>query len=182
MDKETSARLAAAAKQGDASAFAALYENCYKSLYKAAFYMLGNRQDAEDVVMDAVADAFASIRQLRTEDAFSAWMFRIVFNKARRRRGAFLRAELPLDEALEAQDADASLCAERADLAAALAALTKTERAAVVLGTVCGYSSAEVAEILHMNANTVRSKQMRALAKMRALLTKKGKGDEGYGG
>ena len=183
MDKETTSRLAAAAKQGDAAAFAALYENCYKSLYKAAYYMLGNRHDAEDVVMDTVADAFAGISKLREDDAFEGWIFRILYNKARRRRGTLLyTTAAELSEDLEADDPRAAFTAERADLGAALFTLTKEERTIVVLATVCGYASGEIAAITGLNANTVRSKQMRALAKLRKQLEGKGRGDSAYGG
>ncbi len=183
MDKETSARLAAAAKTGDNAAFAALYEGCYKSLFKAAYYILGNRHDAEDVVMDTVADAYVGIGKLRADDAFEGWIFRILYNKARRRRGTLLyTATAELTEALESPGLDKEMAAERADLTAALFALSPQERTIVVLATVCGYSSAEVARITGLNANTVRSKQMRALAKLRKTLGSKGGEDNAYGG
>ena len=68
------------AKRGDTAAFAELYGTIYKRLYRFALYTLGNTQDAEDVVSAAVMEAFENIGKLRKEDAFSAWMYRIVAN------------------------------------------------------------------------------------------------------
>ena len=74
------------AKEGDADAFASLYESVSSKLYSTAFYMLGRREDAEDVVMETVTDAFAEIRSLREPAAFEGWIFRILMNKIKRRR------------------------------------------------------------------------------------------------
>ena len=46
------------AKRGDVDAFAELYGKIYEKLYRFAFYMLKNAQDAEDAVSEAVTDAF----------------------------------------------------------------------------------------------------------------------------
>lgn len=45
---------------GSASAFASLYQEYYLDLYRFALYTLKNRQDAEDVVGDTVADALGA--------------------------------------------------------------------------------------------------------------------------
>lgn len=71
---ERSENLVKRAKEGEIAAFAALYEEIYKDLYRFALYTLRNRQDAEDAVSEAVTDAFASIGKLRREDAFRAWL------------------------------------------------------------------------------------------------------------
>ena len=61
------------AKKGDVEAFGELYTTVYKKLYRFAFYILKNQQDAEDVVSEAVTDAFTGIRKLKREEAFSNW-------------------------------------------------------------------------------------------------------------
>ena len=73
------------AKRGDTAAFAELYGTIYKRLYQFALYTLGNTQDAEDVVSAAVMEAFENIGKLRKEDAFSAWMYRIVANMCKQK-------------------------------------------------------------------------------------------------
>lgn len=78
------------AKRGDTAAFAELYGTIYKRLYRFALYTLGNTQDAEDVVSAAVMEAFENIGKLRKEDAFSAWMYRIVANMCKQKMPGIL--------------------------------------------------------------------------------------------
>ena len=68
------------AKRGDVDAFAELYGKIYEKLYRFAFYMLKNAQDAEDAVSEAVTDAFEGIRGLKREESFANWMYQIVAN------------------------------------------------------------------------------------------------------
>ena len=60
-DMNTKLQLVRRAKKGDAEAFADLYREIYQNLYRFALYMLGNPADAEDVVSDAVTDAWMTI-------------------------------------------------------------------------------------------------------------------------
>ena len=74
-------KLVKKAKEGNADAFAKLYEEIYQNMYRFALYTLRNTEDAEDVVSEAVMEAFSSIGKLRAEEAFKSWMFRILSNK-----------------------------------------------------------------------------------------------------
>ena len=64
-------KLVRRAKRGDIDAFAELYAGIYENMYRFALYTLRNTNDAEDAVSDAVTDAFASIRKLRSFSASS---------------------------------------------------------------------------------------------------------------
>lgn len=57
--------LVLAAKQGSAAAFAELYEAIYCDLYRFAYYVLKDDQDAQDAVSEAVIDAFSGIARLK---------------------------------------------------------------------------------------------------------------------
>lgn len=67
------------AKAGDAKAFTELYGLYKKKLYSYAFYRLGNAPDAEDAVSDCVLSAFEQINKLKKAEAFSSWIFRILY-------------------------------------------------------------------------------------------------------
>lgn len=179
MDKERIRDLAEAARQKDSDAFCQLYTCYYQSLYRTAYYLLGNAADAEDTVMDTVADAFAGIEKLRAAEAFEGWLYKILYNKARRKRGiSVYKATVELPETLEGPAKSAEEIGDNADLMRALDTLTQPERAIVVLSVCEGYTSAEIGRMMSLNANTVRSKQMRALAKMRDMMQE----DLGEGG
>ena len=160
------------ARHNDASAFSELYARYYKEMYRYAYYMLGSTEDAEDVVMDTVADAYASIDSLRDGALFKHWLFKILHNKAKRQRGKIhINRPLSLNEefaGMPEESVEGEF--ENADILAALSQLSGEERSIIALSVVAGYTSKEISMVLSINANTVRSKQQRALTKLRRLL------------
>lgn len=155
------------AASGDVHAFALLYETIYKDLYRFALYTLHHAQDAEDAVSETVTDAFAQIHTLRDDAAFKSWIFRILTAKCSRRIRQYLNRETALDEAIcsPAPEPD-----EHLDLRRAFASLPDEDRLILSMNLFAGYSSQEIGSQLNMNANTVRSRQSRALKKLEEML------------
>ncbi|MGI5894099.1 MAG: RNA polymerase sigma factor [Candidatus Merdivicinus sp.] len=162
--------LVSAAKKGDKSAFSQLYQEVYQDLYKFAFYCLKNETDAEDAVSDAVMDAWESLPKLRQDDSFRAWMFKILSAKCKRKMKYYAarREETDLSEVEIPVTADRE---EALELKRAMALLNDEERLILSLIIFGGYDSGEVADMLRLNRNTVRSKHSRALAKLREALS-----------
>lgn len=165
MEKETG--YVRQARRGSAAAFARLYQEYYLDLYRFALYTLKNSHDAEDVVSDTVADAWAQIGSLKRAESFKAWIFKILSNKCRQRLKGYLEKSEELPEDLGAPDRDRE---EDADVRAAFARLDDEERLILSLNLFGGYTSREIGEALGMNDNTVRSRQKRALDKMAGYL------------
>ena len=161
-------QLVRAAKQGDTEAFAALYGEIYENMYRFALYTLRNTADAEDVVSDAVMDAFASLHTLRSEEAFKSWCFKILANKCRDKLKESYRVTVQeAEEIAEIQTERPKSGLEEAAIVRGLFfELSADERLIIGMHLFCGYKSREIAEILHMNENTVRSKESRGLKKM----------------
>jgi RNA polymerase sigma-70 factor (ECF subfamily) len=157
--------LVKAARRGDAEAFAELYGKIYGDMYRFALYTLRNTADAEDVVSEAVTDAYASIRKLRTEEAFKSWIFRILTNKCTDKLREYSKKTFELDEEVMNLHAEAGP-EEGAVVRKIFFELSEEERLIIGMHLFCGYKSREIAEILHMNENTVRSKESRGLKKM----------------
>lgn len=169
MEKELD--LVRQAKAGDVNAFAKLYEQVYEDMYRYAFYMLQHTQDAQDAVSDTVADAFASIRKLRGEEAFRGWIFAILANKCRRKRKEYVNRPMELMEQLGDPEENGptikkSSEAEHAVIRQLFFSLPEEDREIIALHLFAGYTSKEIAKKLHMNENTVRSKESRALKKL----------------
>lgn len=156
--------LAERAGRGDPEAFASLYEMVYRDLYRYALYMLGQKEDAEDVVSETVMAAYAQIGQLKNPEAFRAWIFRILSNKCRKQREAYLNRTGQLDEQMPDPGGDFT---EGSMLRSALARLSEEEREIVCLHAFGGYKSHEIGRILQMNPATVRSREHRALDRLR---------------
>lgn len=157
----------------NAKEFAELYKNVYKDLYKFAFCIMKDPHDAEDVVSEAVIQAYSNIAQLRNADAFKSWMFRILYNickkklqkEQKRKTVEFESFFKEGDVAAPEKDYGLSI-----DVQKAFAILTEEEKMIVGLSVFGGYKSREIGQLLHMNENTMRSKRSRALAKMSVLL------------
>jgi len=85
------AKLVAAARRGDAEAFALLCEPATPRIFQKLCRMTHNREDAEDAMQDALLSAFRNIRRFEGRSTFSTWLTRVAINSAlmslRKRRG-----------------------------------------------------------------------------------------------
>lgn len=147
--------------------FSKLYEEIYKDLYKTAYYMLGNAQDAEDAVSEAVLSAYKDFHKLRNPALFKNWIFKILSNRCKRKLREYYKKNLPLEEDTKIVYTDMD---ESNDVRRAFSELEKEERMIVSLCVFGGYKSHEIGEVLSLNPNTVRSKYARALGKMQEKL------------
>lgn len=90
---EETAALIAAFKAGRVECFDKLVVMYSPQLYRAAYGLLGSKQDAEEVVQDAFVRAYRALNNFRGDSSFETWMHRITINLARnkfhwnRRRG-----------------------------------------------------------------------------------------------
>ncbi len=150
------------ARAKDRDAFARLYEMVYVDMYRFALYTLKNCHDAEDVVADAVADAYNGISSLREKRMpLKTGFFKILSNKCRRRLKEYTRKTSELPDDLE-KSGDFT---EEFQVRQAFSRLSDEERLIISMHLFAGYTSREIARILHKNENTIRSKESRALAK-----------------
>lgn len=153
------------AKKGDVDAFGKLYEYVYHDMYRFALYTLCNEEDAKDVVSEAVTDAFATIGKLKIDKAFRSWIFRILSNKCNEKIREYTKKTIELDEKVMENHKKEGL-EEEAIVRKAFFELDNEERIIIGMHLFCGYKSREIAKILHMNENTVRSKESRGLKKL----------------
>src|SRR5262245_2844609 len=106
MDATESAAVLARARQGDSEAFRALVERHSRSVFRLAFRMTGNEQDAEDVVQESFLRAYKQLGRFESRANFGTWLYRIVSNcsvdlmRAKQARHDQTRAE-SLDDAIE---------------------------------------------------------------------------------
>src|SRR5438552_9818114 len=155
-------RLIARAQAGDSGAFRELVERHEARAYALALRILRSASDAEEVAQDAFVRVWTALPAFRGESSFATWLYRIV---ARR---AFDRAQV-LKHRRERERADdklpehaAPVGADEDSLRAALlqrlvAALTPAQRAAVTLFYYEGRSVEQVAVVLGMPENTVKT-------------------------
>ncbi|MBR1731990.1 MAG: sigma-70 family RNA polymerase sigma factor [Ruminococcus sp.] len=160
--------LAKKAKNCDKEAFAKLYTLYKDKLYRYAFFKLKNEQDAMDAVSECICEAYRYIHSLKNLEAFSAWIFRILYRSC----SHIIKEQVKSREQEEIDENTASYTEDfkKTELSEALAILGEEEKDIVLLSTVTGYNSKEIAKILGLKPNTVRSKLSRSLSKMREFL------------
>lgn len=157
------------AVDGDDEAFKALYEDLYKDMYRIAYYKLQNREDAEDVVSEAVFDMYKGISKLKDLSAYRAWAMKILSVKCSLKLKEYCQNKT---EDIEAVDIRSDFDVEgdsvlRADVKKALNILSDEEKTIVLCSAVAGMTSDEIGKMTNLNSGTIRSKLSRALEKLR---------------
>lgn len=171
MSSEIVSNLVKKAKNGSADAFGELYGMYAEDLFRFAYYYTGSVSLAEDCVSEAVCLAYENLPQLRKNEAFKSWMFRILHNCCKKAQKIKhlkkVEVELSAVSDLSAPMKDHS---ERISLENALKKLSDEEKEIIILYYSSGYNSKEIGEILGLKDSTVRSKLSRALTKIREML------------
>jgi RNA polymerase sigma-70 factor, ECF subfamily len=91
--------LVSAAQSGDQNAFGTLVTSYYRPVFRLAVGIMRNREDAEDVVQDAMMKAFRNLRRFQGKSRFYTWVVRITINEALMKIRVRQRdKEVPLDE------------------------------------------------------------------------------------
>lgn len=178
------ADLIEAARRGDGDALDTLILRYQPRVFRFGLKMCRNVEDAGDVVQDTLLALARNIGEFRGEASISTWLFAIARNACmrRRRRSKFAPAREESLERLEAgvRDAiaDPSSGPERAAfgheieqrLADAIDTLEPGQREVLVLRDVEGLSAPEVAEVLGIQVDAVKSRLHRARLIVRARL------------
>lgn len=166
-------KLVVKAKNGSVDAFCLLYGKYKNKLYSYAFYKLGNSSDAEDAVQNCMLSAFERMDKLKKTEAFSAWIFRILYCSC----SALIKEQIRqrntdnLDNYTNIASSDNDKFILQEELRQALKILSDEERNIVLLSAVAGFKSKEIAQITGLSAGNVRTKLSRSLKKMKEYLS-----------
>lgn len=174
----------ARARAGDADAFRVLVERHSRPLFRLAYRMTGNEQDAEDVVQETLLRAYRKIGDFDDRASFGTWVHRIAVNcsldlvRARQRRSE--QSGSPHPEASDpiqtlpasdpAPDRIAMSEQARSRIAEAMQELSPSERTAFVLRHFEGMGIEDVSRILGCRAGAARHCVFRAVQKLRRAL------------
>lgn len=167
------------ARTGDHDAFEQLVRQTYADTYTLAFRLVGDEEDARDVVQETYLRAHKGLKRFRGDAQFSTWLHRITANCANTflgRRGRNSHDPLPDDPAIpdEHPQGDPELRAGNEDLRAqlteALQALPPKLRAVVVLRDIYDLSHDTIAEQLGITESAAKVRLHRARKRLRERL------------
>lgn len=163
------------ARDGEADALEALLEPYWPTLYRLAYRVMGNADDAEDLAQEAVYRILEKLPSFRGESEFGTWVYRIGLNlcltaRRKRREPALDLEDLPVTDsapdpetAMLQKDLHARACSE-------IERLRPAYREAVLLRLNGELSYEEIAGILHVSVNTVRLRVSRGMNRLRQRL------------
>ncbi|QGQ95692.1 sigma-70 family RNA polymerase sigma factor [Paenibacillus psychroresistens] len=163
------------AQSGDRDALITLLREIEPHVYKTAYYMLSNEQDALDVAQEALIRVYTKINSYEEKAQFKTWVQRIVTNicidKFRK-----VKPSVSMDEHEMTFSADTNVEDEvistyiAQDIQEAIEKLPEHHRTVVVLRYVEDFSYNEIAESLDLPINTVKSYLFRARKQLQILL------------
>jgi RNA polymerase sigma-70 factor (ECF subfamily) len=153
--------LAERVRAGDGPAYEALVRRHMRRAFSVAYRLLGQREDAEDLVQDALLAALQKIDSYQAGRPFAPWFYRILVNRglnSRKSRSRRHTEALPLDVSAAGLSPlrEAEQSELRKLLSDALDTLPERQRTVVGLFELEGFSSVEIAEILGLSDGTVR--------------------------
>jgi RNA polymerase sigma-70 factor, ECF subfamily len=172
-------RIVSRALQGDQQAFSDIVEQYGTLMLRTASMIVGDRDIAEDVVQDALIQAWHHLADLREAGALRPWLMRIVVNQCISFKRRLARTTAFMRQALSEQETD--LIAQTADdykgrmerdwdLAHAIKNLPVKQRVVIVLHYYNGMTLPEMAQMLQTSENTLKKRIQAALTNLRRAL------------
>lgn len=177
-----------ALKAGDRQAFARLVDETSGHIYRVALRILGDEQDAEDVLQETYIKAFRALPDFEGRSSLSTWLYRIAVNEAlmlvRKRKPQTISVEESTSFDTEAESEGMEIvdfcCLPEGELLSsearrfldqAIQRLPANLRVVFVMRDLEGLSIQETAEALRLSENNIKTRLLRARLGLRQELS-----------
>ncbi len=176
-----------ALKARDRAEFARLVEAYSGPIYRLAFKMLNNPQDAEDILQETFIKAFQHLEGFDGRSSVSTWLYRIATNEAlmflRRNKQFMVSIDEPNETSEEEQEPlqivdwcclpekELMSTESRKYMDQAVQALPHSLRVVFLLRDIEGLSTQEAADVLNLSETALKTRLSRARLRLRELLT-----------
>src|SRR5712664_59044 len=177
------------AQAEDKEAFEELVRRHQHRVFAVAGGILRRREDVEDIAQQVFVKAYFSLKRFDQRAAFSTWLYKITVNECwdllrkKKVRPLVYEADLSEEQArmIEASEEKGSKAPDISERLEArqrverlLEGLDERDRLMLILKEVEGFSIEEIAEVLELNANTVKVRLFRARRRIVLLAKKRG--------
>ncbi len=176
-------------KAGDEKAFTEIVLRSQKKVFNIAYRMLGNLEEAKDLAQEVFISVFESVKDLKEEIKFDAWLTQITLNHCRNRwkylkRRQYFKSD-SLDDPIETEDGsmpraivdpsdNPEILYEKKSIQQfiqrGLLKLKEDQRELLVLRDLQGFSYEEMGELLRLPVGTIKSKLHRSRMDLKEIL------------
>jgi len=170
--------------EGDAAAFNELVNRHHSKIYRLAYRMLGNPDDAADATQETFLEAYKSVKSFQFQSQFGTWLYRIGINTCQQ----YIRKSQSNERKLAAYTREAEIHRPAPDNDSPERTLLKTEQSEIIQGAIDRLPPKqrevvtlyymqhlkyrEIAEILACSEGTVASRLNQALKNLKRKLSK----------
>lgn len=135
------------------------------TLIRIAVQQTKNMSEAEDIVQEVYMTLMRQKKTFESKQHLKAWLIKVTFNKCRDYfRSSRVKKTIPITEEMN------FIAKEEQIVLPEIFQLDEKERAIVYLHYYEGYTTAEIANLLEMNVNTIGSKLRRVRTKLKTIL------------
>lgn len=138
----------------------------YNKYYKLAFSYVHNDSDAMDIVQDSAYKAIKNAELLKNQKYVDTWIYRIVINQCK----TFLSKNKQIKDGISDVNISFNDKYENIDLKNALNALDNDEKAIIILRFFEDLKIEDIASVLDIKVNTVKSRLYRCLRKLESIM------------
>ena len=175
-------------RDGENDLFYEMVKDCQRAVYTAAFSVLRDAADAEEVCQEAILKAWVGLSRFRMESKFSTWLVQITMNEARMRlrkdrkdrfrsideraetgRGIYVPEQLIEWQNIPSRELERKRMREA--LVRAFECLPEKYREIFVLRDVQGLNIKQTAKLVGITENAVKTRLLRARLRMRDMLS-----------
>lgn len=166
-------------REGDIEALEEIYKQFNRPLFNLVYRYTYNSQVAEDLLQDIFIKVFSNLKDVRSEDTFVGWIYRIAINTCYsylRRKKSPLQRTIPLSEVegkIEGKTSESGNKVMKKSLDDAIQSLPKKMKSIFLLHDVQGFKHKEIARMLGCSMGTSKSQLFKARVKIREQLKEK---------
>ena len=154
------------AKNNDSEAFTHLILNIERDLYCIAKSRIDNDNDIDDIMQETMIIAYLNIKKLKNNNFFKTWIIRILINNCNKFHKRKKYKSLDDNEVINKMGSF-EIDSSNIEFKSFISFLNEDERTILTLYYYLGYTTKEIAEILHKREGTICSKISRAKIKIK---------------